>query len=105
MVAEHAGDEFFADLAETLGHRESSISTSMSRSTPWTSSGTGAWPSSRVAATFTGPFVIDEEVAVEPNSHQLVLGAAVVADFDGDKIKAVHASFDDATLLEQMLAD
>ena len=59
----------------------------------------------RVAATFSGPFVIDEQVVIEPNGRQLLLGAAAVADFEGDKIKAVRAYFDDATLLEQMLAD
>ena len=57
----------------------------------------------RVAATFSGPFVIDEGVVIEPNGRELLLGAAAVADFDGDKITALRAYFDDATLLEQML--
>ena len=57
-----------------------------------------------MAATFSGPFVIDEEVVIEPNGQPLLLGAAAVADFEGDKIAAVRAYFDDATLLEQMLA-
>ena len=34
---------------------------------------------------------------------ELVLGAAAVADFEGDKIAALRAYFDDASLLEQML--
>ena len=58
----------------------------------------------RVAATFSGPFVLDEEVVIEPNGQVLLLGAVAVADFVGDKIAAVRAYFDDATLLEQMLA-
>jgi hypothetical protein len=57
----------------------------------------------QVAANFTGPFVIDDSVAIEPNNQRLVIGAAAVADFEGDKIKALRAYFDDATLLEQML--
>jgi len=58
----------------------------------------------RVAATFSGPFVIGKEVAIEPNGHRLLLGAAAVAEFKGGKIKALRAYFDDATLLEQMAA-
>ena len=57
----------------------------------------------RVAATFSGSFVVDEAAVIEPNGKQLVLGIAAVADFDGDKIKALRAYFDDASLLEQML--
>ena len=57
----------------------------------------------RVAATFSGPFVIDETAVIEPNGEQLLLGIAAVADFDGDKIHALRAYFDDASLLEQML--
>jgi len=58
----------------------------------------------RVAATFSGPFVIDEETVIEPNGQRLLLGAAAIADFEGGKIKAMRAYFDDATLLEQMVA-
>ena len=58
----------------------------------------------RVAATFSGPFVIDEEVVIEPNGRRLLLGAAAIAEFEGGKIKALRGYFDDATLLEQMLA-
>ena len=92
------------DLAETLGYRESAFSDVDIQIDSLDVFGNRGLAEFRVAATFTGPFVIDEAVAVEPNGHQLVLGAAVVADFDGDKIKAVRAYFDDATLLEQMLA-
>jgi len=54
--------------------------------------------------TFSGPFVIDKEVVIEPNGQKLLLGAAAIADFEGGKIKALRAYFDDATLLEQMVA-
>jgi len=57
----------------------------------------------RVTGTFSGPFVIEEAAVIEPNGKRLLLGAAAVADFKGDKIKAVRAYFDDASLLEQML--
>jgi hypothetical protein len=58
----------------------------------------------RVTATFSGPFVIGQEVVIEPNGRKLLLGAAAIADFEGGKIKALRAYFDDATLLEQMAA-
>ena len=57
----------------------------------------------RVTATFSGPFVIGKEVAIEPNGQKILLGAAAIADFEAGKIKALRAYFDDATLLEQML--
>ena len=41
---------------------------------------------------------------IEPNGQKLLLGAAAIADFEGGKIKALRAYFDDATLLEQMVA-
>jgi len=58
-----------------------------------------------VAATFTGPFVLGGDAAIEPNGDRLMIGAAAVADFAGDKIKALRGYFDDATLFEQMLAE
>ncbi len=57
----------------------------------------------RVSAKFSGPFVLDEGRAIEPNGQTIVIGAAVVADFDGDKIAALRNYFDDSTLMEQML--
>ena len=58
----------------------------------------------RVAGTFSGPFIIEEAVVIGPNHQKLLLGVAAVADFEQTKIKAVRAYFDDASLLEQMLA-
>ena len=93
------------DLAENLGFREAAFSDVTVEIDSLDVFADRALAEFHVAATFTGPFVVDEAVAIEPNGHQLVLGAAVVADFDGGKIKAMRAYFDDATLLEQMLAD
>ena len=41
---------------------------------------------------------------IEPNGHDILLGAAMVAEFSGDRISTFRNYFDDATLLEQMLA-
>ena len=57
----------------------------------------------RVTAVFSGPFVIDADTVVEPNGNEILLGAALVAEFTGDKISALRNYFDDASLLEQML--
>ena len=58
----------------------------------------------RLTGVFSGPFVIDENTVVDPNGRELVLGAALVAEFAGDKISAFRNYFDDAALMEQMLA-
>ena len=91
------------DLAENLAFRQTAFSDVDIAVDTLDVFGDRALAEFHVAATFSGPFVVDEEVAIEPNGQRLVLGAAAVADFEGDKIKALRAYFDDATLLEQML--
>jgi hypothetical protein len=59
----------------------------------------------RVSAVFSGPFRLDEETVIEPNNREILLGAALAADFSGDKISAFRNYFDDITLLAQMLAE
>jgi SnoaL-like polyketide cyclase len=92
-----------ADLAENLADRTSTFSDVDIHVDSLDIFGIRGLAEFRVAATFSGPFVIDEAVVIEPNGHQLLLGAAVVADFEGDKIRALRGYFDDASLLEQML--
>ena len=58
----------------------------------------------RVNAVFSGPFALDDDVVVEPNGRHLLLGAALVAEFSGNKVSAFRNYFDDATLVEQMVA-
>src|SRR5262245_4405091 len=58
----------------------------------------------RVSAVFSGPFVVDDDTVIEPNGRTLRIGAALVAEFTDGKISAFRNYFDDATLLEQMLA-
>jgi ketosteroid isomerase-like protein len=57
----------------------------------------------RINAVFSGPFVIDEDTTIEPTGAKILLGAAFVAEFSGDKISAFRNYFDDASLLEQMV--
>jgi hypothetical protein len=96
--------EGLADLAENLRFRQGAFSDVAVQIDGLDVFGNKGLVEFRVSATFSGPFVVDEEVAIEPNGDRLLLGAAAVADFDGDKIKALRAYFDDASLLEQMLS-
>jgi SnoaL-like polyketide cyclase len=93
-----------ADLAENLAYRETAFSGVDIQIDALDVYANKGFAEFRVAATFSGPFVINKETVIEPNGHKLLLGAAAIADFEGGKIKALRAYFDDATLLEQMLA-
>jgi len=91
------------DLAENLIYRESAFSDVDIHFDTLDIFGSRGLAEFRVTGTFSGPFVIEEAAVIEPNGKRLLLGAAAVADFKGDKIRAVRAYFDDASLLEQML--
>ena len=93
-----------ADLAENLAFREMAFSDVDIHIDALDVFANKAFAEFRVAATVSGPFVIGKETAIEPNGQRLLLGAAAIADFEGGKIKALRAYFDDTTLLEQMLA-
>ena len=92
-----------ADLSETLAFREGAFSDVDIKFDSLDIFGSRGLAEFRVVATFSGPFVIDEKTVIEPNGKELLLGIAAVADFDGNKINALRAYFDDASLLEQML--
>jgi SnoaL-like polyketide cyclase len=91
------------DLAQNLAYREAAFSNVDIQFDTLDVFGSRGLAEFRVAATFSGPFVVEGAAVIEPNGKLLVLGAAAVVDFKGDKIKAVRAYFDDASLLEQML--
>jgi hypothetical protein len=59
----------------------------------------------RLTAVFSGPFKLDEDNVVDPTGTKIELGAALVAEFSGDKISAFRNYFDEATLLEQLVAN
>ena len=92
------------DLAENLAFRENAFSDVDIQVDALDVFANKGFAEFRVTATFSGPFVIGKETVIEPNGHELLLGAAAIADFEAGKIKALRAYFDDATLLEQMLA-
>ena len=95
-----------ADLAENLAFREKAFSDVDIQIDALDVFANKGFVEFRVAATFSGPFVIEgkKNMVIEPHGQRLMLGAAAIADFEGGKIKALRAYFDDSTLLEQMLA-
>jgi SnoaL-like polyketide cyclase len=92
-----------ADLGANLAFRETAFSDVTIQFDSLGVLGDKGFAEFRVTATFTGPFVIEEEVTIEPNGRVLLLGAAAFAEFEGGRIKSLRAYFDDSSLLEQML--
>lgn len=92
------------DLARSLVFREGAFSDVKIHIDALDVFGNKGFAEFRVSATFTGPFFVGDDLAIEPNGQRLLLGAAAAAEFDGTKITALRAYFDDSTLLEQMLA-
>ncbi len=92
-----------ADLTEVVADREDALSDVNVQVDALDVFGHKGFVEYRVSAVFSGPFVISDDVVVDPNGREIALGAALVADFAGDKISAFRNYFDDATLMEQML--
>jgi ketosteroid isomerase-like protein len=93
-----------ADLTEVVADREDALSDVNLQVDALDVFGNKGFAEYRVSAVFSGPFVISEDTVIDPNGREVVLGAAMVAEFKGDKISAFRNYFDDATLMEQMLA-
>ncbi len=91
------------ELAEGVAERDESLSNVSVQIDALDVIGNKGYAEYRVSAVFSGPFVIDEETVIEPNGRELLIGAAFVAEFDGDAISAFRNYFDNAALLEQML--
>jgi len=92
-----------AELAEAVADREDSLSDVALQVYALDITGNKGFMEYRVSAVFSGPFVISDDVVIEPNGRELLLGAAMVAEFSGGRISAFRNYFDDATLMEQML--
>ena len=92
------------ELAEVVAERETSISNVSLQIDVVDVVGNKGYAEYRVTADFSGPFVLDEKTVIEPTGRKLLLGAALVAEFSDDTISAFRNYFDNAALLEQMLA-
>jgi len=91
------------ELKETVAGREDALSDVGIQIDSLDVFGNKGFVEYRINAVFSGPFVLDEDTVIEPTGDKILLGAALVAEFDGDKISAFRNYFDDASLLEQMV--
>jgi SnoaL-like domain len=92
------------ELKETVASREEALSDVGIEINSLDVFGNKGFVEYRLNAVFSGPLVLDEDTVVDPTGGMILLGAALVAEFDGDKISAFRNYFDDAALLEQMVA-
>ncbi len=94
-----------AELAEVVGARDETLSDVSILVHGVDVVGDRAYAEYLVSAVFSGPFTIADDLVIEPNGREVVLGGAIAADFTGDKISSFRNYFDDATLLIQMLPE
>ena len=92
-----------AELAEVVADRDDSLSDVSVKIHAADVIGNKVYAEYRVNATFSGPYIVDADTVIEPNGRELTVGAAMVAEFDGQTISAFRNYFDNAALLEQML--
>jgi hypothetical protein len=56
-----------------------------------------------VTGAFSTPFLVDDDLLIEPNGRRLTVAGVTVAEFRGEQIWRIRNYFDDAAFLEQML--
>lgn len=56
-----------------------------------------------IEADHTGPFVLSEDVVLEPTGRHVQLAGATIADFRDGKIRSYRTYFDDISLIEQLI--
>jgi hypothetical protein len=91
------------ELTETVASREEALSDVSIDIDSLDVFGNKGFVEYRLNAVFSGPFVVDADTVIEPTGGRILLGAALVAEFTGDKISAFRNYYDDAALLEQMV--
>jgi hypothetical protein len=58
-----------------------------------------------IAADHTGPFLIADELLIEPTGRRIMFTGATFAELRGDQICAFRHYFDDTSLLKQLLIE
>jgi hypothetical protein len=91
------------ELTESLPYREGALTDAKIQVDSIDVFGNKGFVEYRASAVFSGPFAIDNDNVIEPNGHEITIGAAMVVEFTEDKISAFRNYFDDASLMEQML--
>jgi ketosteroid isomerase-like protein len=93
------------ELTEVVASRDDSLSDVSVAVQAVDAAGNKAFAEYVLSATFSGPWVVDEDTVIEPTGDELVLAGSIAADFTDGKISAFRNYFDDASLLVQMLPD
>ena len=91
------------ELKEVTGHREDALSDVKLDVDALDIVGNKGYMEYRLSAVFSGPLTIDDETVLDPTGGKIEIGAALVAEFEGDKISAFRNYFDDLSLMEQLL--
>jgi ketosteroid isomerase-like protein len=91
------------ELSEAVASREAALSDVTLDIDSLDVVGNKGYVEYRLSAVFSGPLEVDGDTVIEPHGQQITIGAALVAEFTGDKISAFRNYFDDAALLEQLL--
>jgi hypothetical protein len=97
--------ESLAELAEAVKGRDESLSDVSILVHGVDVVGNRAYAEYILSGVFSGPLTVSDDLVIEPNGREILLGGAIAADFAGDKISAFRNYFDDFTLLVQMLPE
>ena len=92
-----------AELNEVVQSRDDSLSNVNVAVQGVDAAGNKAFAEFVMTATFSGPWVIDEDTTLEPTGGEVVMAGVAAADFTDDKISAFRIYFDDLALMAQLL--
>jgi hypothetical protein len=93
------------ELSEVVQSRDESLSDVSVAVQGVDAAGNKAFAEFVLTAKFSGPWVIDEDVVLEPTGREVVMAGVVAADFTDDKISAFRMYFDDLALMAQLLPE
>ena len=94
-----------AELNEVVQSRDDSLSNVSVAVQGVDAGGNKAFAEFVLTATFSGPWVLAEDVVLEPHGREIVMAGVCAADFSDDKISAFRLYFDDLALMAQLLPD
>jgi ketosteroid isomerase-like protein len=92
-----------AELAVELEDREEAFSEIDLDVVPLDVSGDRACVEWVARMTHSGPFVIDDDIVIDPTGQRITLVGVTVAEFEGERIRSFRQYWDEAALLEQLM--
>jgi hypothetical protein len=93
------------ELSEVVQSRDDSLSNVSVAVQGVDAAGNKAFAEFVLTAEFSGPWVLDEDITLEPHGKEIVLAGVVAADFSEDKIAAFRLYFDDLALMAQLMPE